>query len=167
MRILKGNEVDILADGRLDYPDNLLKELDIVIASVHSGFKKNVTERILRALENPHVTAIGHPSGRLISGREGYEVDLEKVLDGARKTGKFLELNAYYDRLDLNEFYLKRAKDMGIKIAIGTDTHSAAGLGMMRFGVGIARRGWLEKKDVLNCLNQKNFLSEMQKLKRM
>lgn len=167
MRILKGNEVDILADGRLDYPDSLLKELDIVIASVHSGFKKNVTERILRALENPYVTAVGHPSGRLISGREGYEVDLEKVLEGARKTGKCLELNAYYDRLDLNEFYLKRAKDMGIKIAIGTDTHSAAGLGMMRFGVGIARRGWLEKKDVLNCLNLKNFLKEMQKPKRM
>jgi len=152
-KILKGIEVDILHDGKLDFPDELLKKLDLVIAAIHSGFKRNVTERILRALENPYVTIIAHPSGRLISRREGYDVDLEKVLQGAKKTGKTLELNAFYDRLDLNEFYLKKAKKGGIKIAIGTDTHYAGGLQMMRLGVGIARRAWLEKKDILNCLS--------------
>lgn len=151
IKILKGTEVDILQDGALDFPDELLKELDIVIAAIHSGFKRNVTERILLAMENPFVTIIAHPSGRLISKREGYDVDLEKILQGAKEKGKALELNAYYDRLDLNEFYLKKAKDLGIKIGIGTDTHYPVGFQMMRFGVGIARRAWLEKKDILNC----------------
>jgi DNA polymerase (family X) len=151
-RLLAGIEADILGDGRLDCPDELLARLDVVVASIHSGFKKNVTARILKAIENPHVDIIGHPSGRLISGREGYDVDLDAVLEGARRTGMAVELNAFYDRLDLDEFYLKKAKDMGLKIALGTDTHYAAGLQMMRFGVGIARRAWLEKKDILNCL---------------
>ncbi len=155
IKLLKGTEVDILADGRLDFPDDLLKKLDIVVGSVHSGFRKNVTERMLKAMENPHLDIIGHPSGRLISGREGYDVDLNKVLAGAKKFGKALELNAFYDRLDLNELYLKKAKDLGILVALGTDTHSAAGLQMMRFGVGIARRAWLEKRDILNCLSLK------------
>jgi DNA polymerase (family 10) len=150
--VLKGTEVDILADGTLDFSDEILKELDIVIAAIHSGFKKNVTQRILKAMENPYVTAIAHPSGRLISGREGYDVDLDAVLEGARQKGKILELNSYYDRLDLNEFYLKKAKDKGIRISLGTDTHNAGGMAMMRFGVGIARRAWLEKGDILNCL---------------
>jgi len=157
-RILKGIEVDILQDGQLDFPDKILKELNIVIAAVHTGFKRNVTERILKAMENPMVTAIAHPSGRLISRREGYEVDLEKVLEGAKRTGKALELNAFYDRLDLNEFYLKKAKEMGIKICIGTDTHFPQGLQMMRLGVGIARRGWLERKDILNCMGYKELI---------
>ncbi|MDH5385227.1 MAG: DNA polymerase/3'-5' exonuclease PolX [Candidatus Aminicenantes bacterium] len=157
LKILKGTEVDILQDGQLDFPDELLQKLDFVVAAIHSGFKKNVTERILCAMENPHVTVIAHPSGRLISRREGYEVDLEKVLDGAQKTGKALELNAYYDRLDLNEFYLKKTKDRGIKISIGTDTHSPQGLDMMQFGIGIARRAWLEKSDILNCLSYKRI----------
>jgi len=157
VKILKGTEVDILQDGQLDFPDELLKRLDFVVAAIHSGFKKNVTERILRAMENPHVTVIAHPSGRLISRREGYEVDLEKVLEGAQKMGKVLELNAYYDRLDLNEFYLKKAKDRGIKISMGTDAHSAQGLDMMQFGIGIARRAWLEKSDILNCLSYKQI----------
>jgi DNA polymerase (family 10) len=152
-RLLAGTEVDILGDGRLDFPDELLKKLDVVVASIHSGFKKNVTARILRAMDNPHLDIIGHPSGRLISGREGYDVDLDAVLEGARRLGKALELNSFYDRLDLNEFYLKKAKDLGIKISLGTDTHYAAGLQMMRFGVGIARRAWLEKADILNSLN--------------
>ncbi len=157
-RLLKGVEVDILSDGQLDLPDKILKELDIVIAAVHMGFKKRVTERILKAMENPLVTAIAHPSGRLISKREGYEVDLEKVLQGAKREGKALELNAFYDRLDLNEFYLKKAKETGVKISIGTDTHYPTGLQMMRLGVGIARRGWLERKDILNCLGYKELL---------
>jgi len=156
--VLRGSEVDILADGKLDFPDTVLKQLDFVVAAVHSGFKKNVTERILRAMENPYVTTIAHPTGRLISGREGYTVDVEKILQGAKKNGKALELNAYFDRLDLNEFYLKKAKEMGIKITIGTDTHYPHGLAMMRFGVGIARRAWLEKDDILNCLSCKELM---------
>ena len=159
VQLLMGTEVDILADGSLDLPDELLAKLDVVVASIHSGFKKNVTGRMLKAMENPHLDIIGHPSGRLISGREGYDIDLEAVLDGARRLGKALELNSYYDRLDLNEFYLKRAKELGIPISLGTDTHSSAGLHMMRFGVGIARRAWLNKKDILNCLS----LSQLKK----
>lgn len=159
-RLLKGTEVDILQDGKLDFPDEILKKLDFVVAAIHSGFKKNVTERILKAMENPYLRVIAHPSGRLISKREGYEVDLEKVLQGAKRTGKALELNAYYDRLDLNEFYLKKAKEIGIKVSIGTDTHHTKGLQMMRFGVGIARRAWLEKKDILNCLSFEKLLKK-------
>lgn len=158
IKILKGTEVDILQDGRLDFPDEILKDLDIVVAAIHSGFKRNVTERMLKAMENPYITIIAHPSGRLISGREGYDVDLENVMEGAQKFGVVLELNAYYDRLDLNEFYLKKAKDKGIKISLGTDTHHAGGLEMMRFGVGIARRAWLEKKDIINCLSYEDIL---------
>lgn len=157
IKILKGTEVDILQDGRLDFPDEILKDLDIVVAAIHSGFKRNVTERMLKAMENPYVTIIAHPSGRLISGREGYDVDLENVIEGAQKFGVVLELNAYYDRLDLNEFYLKKAKDKNIKISLGTDTHHAGGLEMIRFGVGIARRAWLEKKDIINCLSYEDI----------
>lgn len=157
IKILKGTEVDILQDGRLDFPDEILKDLDIVVAAIHSGFKRNVTERMLKAMENPYVTIIAHPSGRLISGREGYDVDLENVIEGAQKFGVVLELNAYYDRLDLNEFYLKKAKDKNIKISLGTDTHHTGGLEMMRFGVGIARRAWLEKKDIINCLSYEDI----------
>ncbi len=158
IKILKGTEVDILKDGRLDFSDEILKDLDIVVAAVHSGFKRNVTERMLKAMENPYVTIIAHPSGRLISGREGYDIDLEKVIEGAQKLGIVLELNSYYDRLDLNEFYLKKAKDKNIMISLGTDTHHAGGLEMMRFGVGIARRAWLEKKDIINCLSYEDIL---------
>ena len=150
-RLLKGSEVDIMADGSLDFPDGILKELDFVVAAVHSGFKKNVTERILKAMKNPYVSTIAHPTGRLISGREGYEVDVDRVLAGAREYKKALELNAYFDRLDLNEFNLKRAREAGVPISIGTDTHGPGGMEMMRFGVGIARRAWLQKKDILNC----------------
>lgn len=151
-RLLKGIEVDILADGSIDLPDELLKKLDIVVASIHSGFKKNVTERIISALKHPLVNIIGHPTGRLISGREGYDVDIDKVIEAAAAYGKILELNAYYDRLDLDEFNLKKAKEKGVLISIGTDTHYAHGFQMMRFGLGIARRAWLSKEDVINTL---------------
>lgn len=163
LKILKGTEVDILQDGRLDFSEKLLQKLDFVVAAIHSGFKKNVTERVLRAMENPYVSVIAHPSGRLLSRREGYDVDLEKVLEGAQKTGTALELNAYYDRLDLNEFYLKKAKDKGVKISIGTDTHSPQGLAMMQFGIGIARRAWLEKSDILNCMSYDQIKSKVKK----
>jgi DNA polymerase (family 10) len=151
-RVLKGSEVDILADGTLDFPDELLARLDFVVAAVHSGFKKDVTRRMLKALENPYVQTIAHPTGRLISGREGYDVDIDQVISAAAKRSKALELNAYYDRLDLDELNLKKAKERGVRITIGTDTHYADGLAMMRFGLGIARRAWLGKDDILNCL---------------
>ena len=149
-RVLRGTEVDILGDGRLDFPDAALKDLDFVVASVHSGFRKNVTERMVKALANPHVDTIGHPSGRLLSGREGYDVDLEKVIAAAAANGKALELNSHFDRLDLNDVWLRKAKDAGVLISIGTDTHGEDGPAMIRFGLGTARRGWLEKADVLN-----------------
>ncbi|MGA2533564.1 MAG: DNA polymerase/3'-5' exonuclease PolX [Candidatus Aminicenantales bacterium] len=157
--VLKGIEVDILADGSLDCPEALLRELDFVVGAVHSGFKKNVTERMIKALGNPYLSTIAHPSGRLISRREGYDVDLDAVIKAAARAGKALELNAYYDRLDLNEFHLKEAKAQGVKISLGTDTHYARGMEMMRFGVGVARRAWLEKGNILNCLTAKKLLA--------
>jgi DNA polymerase (family X) len=160
-RILKGTEADILADGSLDFPDELLRKLDFVVASVHSGFRKNVTERMIRALDNPWLSTIGHPTGRLLSGREGYDVDIDRVLEAAREKGKALELNSYCDRLDLGEFHLKKAREMGVRITIGTDTHRPGGLEMMRFGIGVARRAWLGKKDVLNCLTAEALLKTL------
>jgi DNA polymerase (family 10) len=159
MRVLKGSEVDILSDGTLDFSDELLGQLDVVVAAVHTGFKKNVTERFIAAIENPHVDVIAHPTGRLISKRRGYEVDLGKVMEAAKEHDKVLELNAYYDRLDLSELQLRRAKEMGIRISIDTDAHSVGDMRWMRFGVGMARRGWLEKGDVVNALSCTELLS--------
>lgn len=150
LRLLKGTEVDILKDGRLDYPDTILKKCDLVVAAVHQGFTKNVTERICAAMDNPYVDIIAHPTGRLISSREGYTIDIHRVMEKAAETGTWLETNAYWDRLDLNDVNLKVAKEMGIKISIGTDAHSVEGLLWMKFGVATARRGWLECKDVIN-----------------
>ncbi len=150
IRILKGIEVDILGNGKLDYPDKLLKEFDLVVASIHQGFTKNVTERICSAMENPYVDIIGHPTGRLISKREGYTIDLNRILQKAAETRTWLECNAYPDRLDLNDVNLKRAKEMGIKISLGTDAHGLNELLWMKFGVATCRRGWLEKEDVVN-----------------
>lgn len=163
-RLLKGVEVDILADGSIDLPDELLEKLEVVVASIHSGFKKNVSERITAAIKHPLVDIIGHPTGRLISGREGYDVNIDKVIEAAAEYGKILELNAYYDRLDLDEFNLKKAKEKGVLITIGTDTHYAHGFGMMRFGVGIARRAWLSKKDVINTLPAGRLLNLLKKI---
>lgn len=151
-RLLKGTEVDILPDGKLDFPDEVLAGLDFVVAAIHSAFRKNVTARISAACRNPYIRTIAHPTGRLISGRSGYEVDVEAIIEAAAATGTALELNSYYDRLDLNELNLKKAKERGVKITIGTDTHYPGGLGMIRFGLGIARRAWLEKGDIVNCL---------------
>ncbi|OQX58024.1 DNA polymerase III [candidate division KSB1 bacterium 4484_219] len=148
--ILSGTEVDILADGTLDYPDEILAQMDIVVAAIHSGFKQRVTERLIAAMQNPYVNIIAHPTGRLISKREGYEVDLDAVLRVAAQTGTALEINAYYDRLDLSDVNARRAADMGIKLAINTDAHLLEHFRMMRLGVGVARRAWLEPKDVLN-----------------
>ncbi len=151
--LLKGIEVDILETGELDLPDAVLSRLDFVIGSIHSHFKfplEKQTDRVLRAMDHPHFTMLGHPSGRLLLEREPYELDMPRVIRHARERGCFLELNAHPLRLDLNDVYCRMAKDEGVLIGIDTDAHSTMDLEFMRYGVGQARRGWLEKKDVLN-----------------
>jgi DNA polymerase (family 10) len=150
IRVLAGTEVDILADGSLDFPDRLLKKLDVVVAAVHQGFKKNVTERMIKAMENPYVKIIAHPTGRLVSSREGYEIDIDAVMEKAAQTGTALEINAHYDRLDLDDLNVMKAKKRGVKLAIGTDAHSVRMLDYMRLGVAVARRGWLGPEDIIN-----------------
>ncbi len=161
--LLKGVEVDILADGALDLPDKILSRLDIVVASVHYKFdlpREKQTERLIRAMENPHVNIIGHPTGRLIGEREPYDIDLERVLIAARELKCFLEINAQPDRLDLNDMQAQAAKALGVKLAISTDSHTTAGFAWMRFGVDQARRGWLGPSDVINT----RTLPELKKL---
>lgn len=151
--ILKGVEVDILADGRLDLPDKVLSRLDIVVASIHYKFdlpRAKQTERIIRAMDNRHVSILAHPTGRLIGEREPYEIDMERVLTAARERNCFLEINAEPDRLDLNDIHAQAAKSFGVRVAISTDAHSALGFECMRFGVDQARRGWLGPDDVIN-----------------
>ena len=154
--LLKATEVDIKTDGALDFSDKLLKKLDVVVASIHSGFKQGkekITERMIAAIHNPYVNIIAHPTGRLISKREGYEVDMDKVIEACSETGTALEINCYYDRLDLDEINCRKAKEAGVMIAISTDAHHVDQMWMMELGVGIARRGWLETGDVLNTLS--------------
>jgi len=154
-RVLTGAEVEILGDGRLDYPDSVLRDLDIVVAAVHSGFRmsrKEMTERILSAMANDYVTILAHPTGRVIEQRDPYEVDLERIIDEARGKGVWLEINALPERLDLNDVNAKWAKESGIMMAIGTDAHSLDQLSYMIFGVATAKRGWLEKGNVANTL---------------
>ncbi len=150
IKILKGMEVDILADGSLDYSDEILKSLDIVIAAIHIGFKNNPEGRILKAMENPYVNIIAHPTGRLISSRESYEINIDKILKKASELGVVMEINAYYDRLDLNDYNCRKGKQYGVKFVIGTDAHNIESLWQIKFGVGVARRAWLTEEDVLN-----------------
>lgn len=153
--LLKASEVDIKADGTLDFPDKLLEKLDVVVASIHSGFKQGrekITERMVAAIHNHYVNIIAHPTGRLISKREGYEIDMDKVIGACSETGTALEINCYYDRLDLNDINCRKAKESGVMIAISTDAHHVDQMWMMELGVGIARRGWVEKKNVINTL---------------
>jgi DNA polymerase (family 10) len=160
-QILKGTEVDILSDGRLDFPEKVLEKLDLVVASVHSGFKQEqekMTKRIVRALENPLVHILGHPSGRLLGARDPYEIEIEEVMEAAKRYGKALEINAYFERLDLDDIHCRKAKEMGILLAIGTDSHHLDQMWMISLGVAVARRGWLETKDVLNTLSLKEIL---------
>ena len=151
--LLKSIECDILADGSLDLPDAVLAECDLVIASVHYNSKmskEKQTKRVIRALDNRHVNIFGHPTGRLINERPAYEIDLERVMKAAVERGCVLELNAHPDRLDLNDVHCQMAKKMGLKIAVSTDAHSLDDLKLMRFGIGQARRGWIEPADVVN-----------------
>lgn len=151
--ILKSAEVDILADGSLDLSDRILKRLDFTVGAVHYKFdldEKRQTERILKAMDNRHFTILAHPSGRLLGERTSLSINLERVISGARERGCFLELNAHPARLDLDDVHCKMAKEMGVLLSIATDAHSIMGLEMMWYGIGQARRGWLEPKDVLN-----------------
>lgn len=160
-QILKGTEVDILADGKLDIPDKVLEKLDFVMAAIHSGFKQEkekMTKRIVRALENPFVHCLAHPSGRLLGARAPYEVDIDEVMEAAKRNGKALEINATLERLDLDDIHSRKAKEMGIKLAIGTDAHHLDQLWMISLGVGVARRGWLESPDLLNTFSLKEIL---------
>ncbi|GAI23145.1 unnamed protein product, partial [marine sediment metagenome] len=150
--ILTGIEVDIKSDGSLDFSDEILSKLDVVVAAVHSGFKqesKIITERIIKAMQNRFVSIIAHPTGRLIGYRESYQVDINKIMDVAAETGTILEINAYPERLDLNDIYCRMAKEKGVQLVIETDAHSVDGLEFMNLGVDVARRGWLEEKDVI------------------
>jgi DNA polymerase (family 10) len=151
--LLKGVEVDILEDGRLDLPDSALKKLDVVVAAVHGALRLSrprQTARILAALDNPCVHILAHPTGRLIGEREPCDVDMLAVVRKAKARGIALELNAHPDRLDLNEVHCRMAKEEGVPVAIGSDAHGTDGFGVLRYGVGQARRGWLGKADVLN-----------------
>ncbi len=150
IRVLCGIEVDILQDGSLDYADEILQKLDVVVAAIHMGFKRDVTKRMISAMQNRNVDIIAHPTGRLISSREGYDVDLDRVMEKAAETNTALEINAYFDRLDLNDVNCRKAKDLGVKLTIGSDAHNLGMLWYARLGVGVARRGWLESADVLN-----------------
>ena len=153
MEVLTGSEVDILKDGSLDFPDELLAQLDIVIASVHGGLSMReleMTDRIIRAIENPYVAIIGHPTGRLLGRRPGYAVNLEAVIDAAAAHGVALEINAAPSRLDLEPSPVRQARDRGVLLSVNTDAHSVPDLERALFGINVARRGWLEKTDVLN-----------------
>jgi DNA polymerase (family 10) len=161
--VLKGIEAEILKDGRFDLPDDVLKQLDLVIGTVHSHLdlsQNKQTERILRAMDHPSFTMLAHPSGRLIDEREPYFVDMEKVIRKAAERGCFLELNANPRRLDLTDIYCQMAKDLGVLISINSDAHSQDSFDHLRYGIGQARRGWLEKKDVLNTRS----LAQLKKL---
>jgi DNA polymerase (family X) len=151
--VLKSVEVDILDDGSLDLPDRVLKQLDFTLCAIHYGFGRSrakQTERILRAMDHPCFTILAHPTGRLINAREPYDVDLERILEAARERGRILELNAQPDRLDLDDRACRMAREARVRVAISTDAHSVTDLDLMRFGIGQARRGWLEPGDVIN-----------------
>jgi DNA polymerase (family 10) len=154
--ILTGTEVDILADSSLDFDDKLLAELDFVIASIHSGLtsaRERVTTRTLKAMDNPYVNCIAHPTGRLIGQREPMDIDIAAVIKHAAQTHTALEVNANPWRLDLKDTHCRMAIESGVKLVLGTDAHSVAGLGLMGFGVATAARGWATKADVLNTFS--------------
>jgi DNA polymerase (family X) len=166
IRILAGIEVDILADGDLDLSDSVLKEMDLVIASVHSAFNQDaakMTERLLRAVNNPHISFVGHPTGRILLRRDAYQYDMEAVLNAAAKNKVAMELNAYPDRLDLCDRHLRMAKERGVKIVINTDSHHTSHLDKIKYGVLQARRAWLTKEDVLNTLPVEKFAKAMKR----
>jgi DNA polymerase (family 10) len=153
IKVVKGIESDILKDGSLDYEEDLLKKFDFVIASVHSNFKmskEEMTERIIKAVKNKYTTILGHLTGRLLLSRDGYDLDIYKVIDACAEYDKVIEINSNPHRLDIDWRYIKYAKEKGVKLAICPDAHRVEGLQDVKYGVGIARKGWLEAKDVIN-----------------
>ena len=164
IRLLAGIEVDILKNGSLDLSNEVLAQLDVVVASIHSFMnldREAMTDSILAAIENPYTQIIAHPTGRLLLRRESFEYDMEKILNAAKKNGVAVECNAYPDRLDLNDVHLRMARERDVKVVISTDAHSTTHFRMMKYGVITARRGWLEKKHVLNTLQLKEFLAAL------
>lgn len=164
--ILHGSEVEIKADGSLDYPDDFLASLDLVVASLHSSLRQpreKITERLLQAVRNPHVDIIGHPTGREIPDREGADLDMEIIFQAAAESGVAMEINAHPSRLDLDDAYARRAKDLGIPVTINTDAHSEADYDMLHYGVAIGRRAWLEPKDVINTWTPKKLTDWLKK----
>jgi DNA polymerase (family 10) len=163
-KLLAGIEVDIKNDGQLDLPDDILKRLDIVVASIHSGFKQNreqLTKRLVSAMHNPYVSIIAHPTGRLIGERDAYDIDIDKILGVAKETGTAIEINAYPLRLDFNDINARMAKEKGIPLVISTDAHTLNHFDFMHYGVSIARRGWLEKDDILNTLSYNSLIKAL------
>ena len=153
IHIFAGMEVDIRADGSLDMPDELLAELDIVTAAVHSGMNQSqeqMTARVIKAMENPNVDVLAHPTCRLLPGREPVAIDMEAIFQAAARTNTMLEINGMPSRLDLKDIHAYRAKELGVKLVLNTDAHGAEHLEFMRFGVGVARRGWCQAQDILN-----------------
>ncbi len=162
LRILKGTECDILRDGTLDYADDVLAGLDFVVASIHSNFNltpDEQTKRMLRAISNPYVDIIGHPTGRLLLDRAGYELDMEAVIAAAIEHGVCIEINAHPSRLDLDWHLVRKARERGMKIPVNPDAHTLAGIGDMRYGIGVARKGWLRASDVLNTMETEALLA--------
>jgi len=167
-RILAGIEVDVRSDGQLDLPDDVLEKMDIVVASIHSGFKQSreqLTKRLVSAMKKPYVSVIAHPTGRLIGERDPYDIDINEIFKTAKETGTAFEINAYPLRLDLNDVHSRMAKEMGIPLVISTDTHIISQFDYMAYGVSIARRGWLEKEDILNTLNYDSLIKALKKNK--
>lgn len=166
IRVLSGAEVDISGEGKLDYPDSILKELDFVIAAIHSGFKQpkaQQTKRILRACSNKYVNIIAHPTGGLWGMRDPYEIDLEELLKAARDSQVALEINCHPQRYDLNDISALKAKQSGAKLVVSSDSHSVKQLGLMGLGLSIARRGWLTKNDIINCMPLERLLKWLKK----
>lgn len=164
--VLHATEVEIKADGSLDYPDDFLASLDLVVASLHSSLRQpreKVTERLLKAVQNPHVDIIGHPTGREIPDREGADLDMEVILKAAAESGVAMEISAQPSRLDLDDMYARRAKELGVLISINTDAHSEGDLDFLHYGVAIARRAWLEPKDVINTWTAKKLTDWLKK----
>ena len=164
IRVLAGSEVDIMKDGSLDYSDEALAQLDVVVCSIHSYFnldRAEMTERMLAAIENPYCQIIGHPTGRLLLKREPLPYDMEKVLDACAKHGVAMECNSYPDRLDLKDVHLRMCKERGVKVVISTDSHTASNLKFIKYGVTTARRAWLTKKDVINTFPINEFLEAL------
>jgi len=164
--ILKGSEVDILKDGNLDYQDDILKDLEVVIASIHSHFNLDQelqTKRIIKAIQNPHVDIIGHLTGRLLNRRPPYELDIDKILEAAAEHRTVLEINAHPDRLDVDEETARKAVQMGIKLVINSDAHDKKDLYLVKYGILCARRAWLAREDIINTWDMQQVMEYFRK----